>query len=97
MKITAIMILTLWLTSQLMSQNNSTTDSVENLIQNGEINKAREILNGSYAEDDEDPQTNYWLAILALRDTLYDDAIDFLENTNQLILKNFANPLRCLL
>jgi len=79
MKITAIMILTLWLTSQLMSQNNSTTDSVENLIQNGEINKAREILNGSYAEDDEDPQTNYWLAILALRDTLYDDAIDFLD------------------
>jgi tetratricopeptide (TPR) repeat protein len=79
MKIITIIVFTLWLTSQLMSQNNTTMDSIEGLIQIGEINKAREIVKDSYTKDDEDPQTNYWLAILALRDTLYDDALDYLD------------------
>ena len=79
MKTISYMVLFLWFTSQIMAQNNTTTDSIETLIQNGEIDQVRDILKASYAENDEDPQTNYWLAILALRDTLYDDAIDFLH------------------
>jgi len=79
MNIISILILTFCLASQLLSQINTTTDSIESLMQNGDIDKARDILNDNYDKNDEDPQTNYWLAILALRDTLYDDAIDFLD------------------
>lgn len=79
MKTISYMVLFLWLTSQILAQNITPADSIETLIQNGEFNQARDILKTNYAKDDEDPQTNYWLAILALRDTLYDDAIDFLD------------------
>jgi tetratricopeptide (TPR) repeat protein len=63
----------------LNAQINTASDSIEAHIRNGEISKARDILKDRYTENDEDSQTNYWLAALAIRDTLYDDAIDFLD------------------
>ncbi len=63
----------------LRAQDHMSSNSIEDLINKREYNKARDILTQQYAKNEEDPQTNYWLAILAIRDTLYDDAIDYLD------------------
>ena len=55
------------------------SDSIQAMIQRGEFARARDLLMRQYVKDDADPSTNYWLAILALRDTLYDDAIDYMD------------------
>ena len=80
MKIAFISFLLYSLFLSLNAQVNAPADSIETLIGNGNFSTAREILELRYDRDDEDPVTNYWLAVLALRDTLYDDAIDYLDD-----------------
>ena len=73
-----ILIISVW-TLALTAQETAQSDVIEELIQQQEFSKARDILMRQYVANDEDPETNYWLAVLALRDTLYDDAIDYLD------------------
>jgi len=79
MKFTFLVMIIFCVVFTLTAQTNINTNSVETLINKGEIETAKKILSKNYEENDEDPQTNYWLAFLALRDTLYDDAIDYLD------------------
>jgi tetratricopeptide (TPR) repeat protein len=63
----------------LSAQVTSDSDLIESLIREGNRAEARKLLQEKYDLNDEDPQTNYWLAYLAVDDTLYDDAIDYLD------------------
>ena len=79
MRIIFNMIFSMTLFLSVSAQDFIPSDSIEVIIQRGEFGRARDILMRQYVQDDTDPSTNYWLAILALRDTLYDDAIDYLD------------------
>jgi tetratricopeptide (TPR) repeat protein len=79
MKFFVVILLIFSLLYPVIAQDDTDSDPVRSLIEAGEFENARNILRRQYVENDEDPQTNYWLAILALRDTLYDDAIDYLD------------------
>ena len=79
MKFIVYLLFIIFISSNGNAQVTVNSDSIESLIQNGRLTEARRILQQTYDENDEDPQTNYWLAYLAVNDTLYDDAIDFLD------------------
>jgi len=67
------------LTTPLFAQNSFETDEIDSLISSGQKKRAQDILLPLYDENDEDPVINYYLARIALIDTLYDDAIDYLD------------------
>lgn len=73
-----ISFLTLWIIP-LIAQQTPDYNQIEELLNNKEYDKVRNQLMRAYTEDDENPQTNFWLARLALADTLYDEAIDYLD------------------
>jgi len=79
MKIWLYLFLVFGISLSLNAQMNTTSDSIETYIRSGETTKARYILKDKYDKNDEDPVTNYWLGVLALHDTLYDDAIDYFD------------------
>ena len=63
----------------LTAQETDVIDPIQKLINDREYAKARNMVMPKYNEDDEDPQANYFMAQLALVDTLYDDAIDYMD------------------
>jgi len=65
--------------TSLFAQNTFQADSIEKWIRNGQKDYAQNILLPLYEENDEDPEINYYLGRIALLDTLYDDAIDYLD------------------
>jgi len=79
MKIALLLVLVFCLLITVNAQIEGAADSIDTLIRNGDINTARQILKSRYSENDDDPLTNYWLGVLALRDTLYDEAIDYFD------------------
>jgi tetratricopeptide (TPR) repeat protein len=79
MKMLTDLFFILYFALPLIAQDHMPSNSIEDLINKREYNKAHDILTKQYTENDEDPQTNYWLAVLAIRDTLYNDAIDYLD------------------
>ena len=65
--------------SSLIAQTNFQVDSLEKWIGDNQKDKVRKILLPLYEENDEDPVINYYLGRVALMDTLYDEAIDYLD------------------
>lgn len=67
------------LTLNLFAQNAEKIKEARELVNQQENDKAKTILNELYDQNDEDPEVNYLLAVLSLRDINYDDAIDYLD------------------
>jgi len=79
MKIILNLVILIILILPVFAQEFLPSDSIQAIIQSGEFARARDLLMRQYVQDENDPSTNYWLAILALRDTLYNDAIDYMD------------------
>ena len=75
--INAVLML-LFFVSFLFSQNDRIQE-VKKFIEQREYDLAKPILEFLYEENEDNPEVNYWFAVLSLRQNNYDDAIDYLD------------------
>ncbi len=64
----------------LFGQDSEKIKEANKLVNEGELNKAKIILDDLYDKNDEEPEVNYLLAVISLRENNYDDAIDYLDD-----------------
>jgi len=80
MRFQCILFLTFCIFTNLLSQETSQLSDVPQLIEQREYEKAKSILRILYEENDENPQVNFYLGKIALRENNYDDAIDYIDD-----------------
>ncbi len=64
----------------LFGQDSEKIKVANKLVNEGELNKAKIILDDLYDKNDEEPEVNYLLAVISLRENNFDDAIDYLDD-----------------